>query len=313
MAAAPAADATATDATAPAAGEAGFVSFSADQVRATTMIGKEVFGPDDQSIGEISDLVLQDDGETRAALIDVGGFLGVGEKEVAIPFEQIQVTQANAEGQTADGQTAAPGEPRLTLSMTKEEIEQLPAFEDRTMGSEQAATDAAGTDAAAPVDQDMAAGTDATAPADPNMAADTAAAPTDGAVLATRDMSAGELIGSAVYGPGDESIGEVEELLLDREGRVAFAILGRGGVLDIGESFIPVPWSNLRLNYSKEDTSVTAVIDITKERLEKAPLVKGDSYANLLDPKFREYVYKYYGSGGGAGAGATQPPATERP
>ena len=56
--------------------EAGFVSMGEGQIRASTMLGKEVYGQDDESIGEVADLVLQDDGQTRAAIVDVGGFLG---------------------------------------------------------------------------------------------------------------------------------------------------------------------------------------------------------------------------------------------
>ena len=98
-------------------GEASFMSFSADQVRATTMLGQEVFGPDNQSIGEVSDLVLEKDGKTRAGIVDVGGFLGVGEKKIAIPFDQIQVTK---EGD----------QPQLTVAMTREELEQATAWEE---------------------------------------------------------------------------------------------------------------------------------------------------------------------------------------
>ena len=113
-----------------AADTEGFISFNAEQMRASTLMGKEIYGPDDASIGEVSDLVLHEDGETRAALIDVGGFLGVGEKRVAIPFEQIQFSQPAEDG----------GEPKLTVAMTREELEALPAFEDRTMGAEDTAT-----------------------------------------------------------------------------------------------------------------------------------------------------------------------------
>jgi sporulation protein YlmC with PRC-barrel domain len=93
---------------APAAGNLAFVSFSPDQVRASTLIGQELYGSGDDTIGEVSDLVLQSDGKTRAALVDVGGFLGIGEKRVSIPFDQIQMQEQPA-AQTGTGDmTAAP-------------------------------------------------------------------------------------------------------------------------------------------------------------------------------------------------------------
>ena len=80
-------------------------------------MGKAVYGPDDQSIGEVSDLVLEKEGGTRAALIDVGGFLGIGEKTVAIPFDELQFSQADEAA-----------EPKITVAMTKDQLEQLPAY-----------------------------------------------------------------------------------------------------------------------------------------------------------------------------------------
>jgi len=89
--------------TASASGQ-GFVSFSPDQVRASTLIGQELYGSENETIGEVSDLVLQSDGKTRAALVDVGGFLGIGEKRVSIPFDQIQMQQ-QPPAQTGAGKT----------------------------------------------------------------------------------------------------------------------------------------------------------------------------------------------------------------
>lgn len=55
--------------------------------------GLSVYGIDDESIGEISDLIMSDGGEISKVIIDVGGFLGIGEKSVAIPFEEITLRE----------------------------------------------------------------------------------------------------------------------------------------------------------------------------------------------------------------------------
>jgi sporulation protein YlmC with PRC-barrel domain len=49
-----------------------------------------VYGANDENIGEISDVVLNKDGKVDAVVIDVGGFLGMGEKKVAIAFDKLQ-------------------------------------------------------------------------------------------------------------------------------------------------------------------------------------------------------------------------------
>lgn len=267
---APATDQTA-DAGQTAAGEPGFLSFSADQVRASTLMGKEIYGPDDESIGEVSDLVLREDGKTRAALIDVGGFLGVGEKEIAIPFEQIQVQPSQDPA----------GEPRLTIAMTREELDQLPAFQDNTMGSGQAATtqpadpNKAADSTKQPADQNMAA--DSTKQ---NVAADTTAQPAtqqaspdvvaSNAGRAAQDISAEELLGTAVYGSNDESVGEVGDVIFGQGGEIEAVVIDVGGFLGIGEKPVAVQFDALNVQ-KDQNGGMTLSLNATQEQLENAP------------------------------------------
>src|ERR1700688_1388284 len=73
--------------TAPAA-----VSDSAFQGtwRASKMVGLSVYNDKNESIGSINDLLTDKDGKIKAVVIGVGGFLGVGEHLVAIPFEKVK-------------------------------------------------------------------------------------------------------------------------------------------------------------------------------------------------------------------------------
>src|SRR5690606_29898279 len=50
-------------------------------IRAEDFVGTTVYGSNDENIGEIGDVILTDDGSVDAVIIDVGGFLGIGEKE----------------------------------------------------------------------------------------------------------------------------------------------------------------------------------------------------------------------------------------
>jgi sporulation protein YlmC with PRC-barrel domain len=54
---------------------------------------QNVYDSSDAKIGEISDVLLNKDGKVDAFMIAVGGFLGVGEKDVAVPFDAIHATQ----------------------------------------------------------------------------------------------------------------------------------------------------------------------------------------------------------------------------
>ena len=75
----------------------------------------------------------------------------------------------------------------------------------------------------------------------------------------------------------------------------AFVIIGRGGVLGIGENYIPIPWEKLGFGANRETAAVSVKIDATKAQLEMAPLVKGSNYATLMAPGFAEQVRRYFG------------------
>ena len=61
-----------------------------DQWRAPKLIGVTVYGSDNQKIGAIKDVLIGHDGTARTIVIGVGGFLGMGTKDVALPFKDVQ-------------------------------------------------------------------------------------------------------------------------------------------------------------------------------------------------------------------------------
>lgn len=48
---------------------------------------------DDEDIGTISDLIIDEDGQIQAVVVGVGGFLGMGEKDVAIEWDSLELTK----------------------------------------------------------------------------------------------------------------------------------------------------------------------------------------------------------------------------
>ena len=65
---------------------------SPDQWRASKLAGVAVYGPEKKDIGKITDVLLSKDGKAEYVIIGVGGFLGIGEKDVAVPFNQVKFT-----------------------------------------------------------------------------------------------------------------------------------------------------------------------------------------------------------------------------
>jgi hypothetical protein len=112
---APASDATDTMTT----GSVNAAASDANSVLASQFIGQTVYSAANENVGEINDLVMSKDLDNIVAIIGVGGFLGIGEKDVAIPVSQLTATK--------DANNAL----KLTTAATKEQLEAAPAF-DRT-------------------------------------------------------------------------------------------------------------------------------------------------------------------------------------
>ncbi|MBB3455849.1 sporulation protein YlmC with PRC-barrel domain [Rhizobium sp. BK313] len=106
---------------------------SADQISAKTYMGQSVYNGQNESIGRINDLILQKQGGVIAAVVGVGGFLGIGQKNVAVPFDKIDLAQNAQDGtikltttETADSLKAAPEFKTLAMQAS-EKAAQTPA------------------------------------------------------------------------------------------------------------------------------------------------------------------------------------------
>lgn len=107
----------------------------------------------------------------------------------------------------------------------------------------------------------------------------------------TDAIAASRVIGTSVYNTAGESIGSIEDVILDKSSNgIMFAVVGFGGFLGIGEKFHAVPWSVL--DYEKDHGGY--VVPFTKEQLKSAPahsindLTAGDGAA------VRNEAYDYY-------------------
>lgn len=107
----------------------------------------------------------------------------------------------------------------------------------------------------------------------------------------TRAIRANKVIGTTVRNAAGESIGKVEDVVLDKQSNnIMFAVVGFGGFLGMGEKYHPVPWSTL--NY--DDTQNAYVVDFTKEQLEAAPAGSIDELTTGDGTGYRDRTYDYY-------------------
>src|SRR4051794_37616736 len=118
---APAATTPAPTASTTATSSAKFVnSQRQDQYLASKFRGTDVIGADDKKIGDVSDILFDKDGKIEAYVVGVGGFLGIGAKDVALAPSAFQIVAGDKSKNESD---------KLRLSMTKEQLTQASNFE----------------------------------------------------------------------------------------------------------------------------------------------------------------------------------------
>jgi sporulation protein YlmC with PRC-barrel domain len=90
---------------------------------ASNLIGSSVYGSsseDADMIGDINDIVISPEGQVASVIVGVGGFLGIGEKDVAVEYKTIEWVERD-------------GERWLVANMTREQLEAAPAFDRNTL------------------------------------------------------------------------------------------------------------------------------------------------------------------------------------
>ena len=83
-------------------------------MRGEEIVGKTLYGPEGEEISSIKSIVVTRQGRTAALVVGVGGLLGLGEHQVAVPLDQVRLG----------------GGDRLTTTLTKDALKSMPAYEE---------------------------------------------------------------------------------------------------------------------------------------------------------------------------------------
>ncbi|EDQ05496.1 hypothetical protein DSM14862_02484 [Sulfitobacter indolifex] len=292
-------------------------------------------------IGEINDIIVTQDGDVTAVILGIGGFLGMGERDVSISMDKIKIL------------TDEDGDRFLVVNTSKEMLEQAPEFErpmmdGKAMNNEamtktddnvtvvtknaeteteemanevEAETEELAQDAENAAEnveaetEEMANEVEAeskemateaetmmeNAEAETEEAVNEAEANTtvitgdetverellprpeverEGYAAAEvgmiEQMSADDLEGSYVYGANDETVGEIDTLLIGDNGKIDRVVINVGGFLGLGEKPVAVTFDELQVLKNVEGDDVRIYIDSTEERLESQPEYQGD-------------------------------------
>jgi hypothetical protein len=108
-------------------------------------------------------------------------------------------------------------------------------------------------------------------------------------VQAHRLVSSDRVIGTDVYGVGDEAIGQIDHLLIEKvSGKIAYAIMNFGGFLELAHKYYPIPWTALRY-----DTELGGYrTGITESHLRDAPEFSDDM---VEDRDWEIRTHQHYG------------------
>ncbi|MBZ9669949.1 PRC-barrel domain-containing protein [Mesorhizobium sp. ES1-3] len=210
----------------------------------TNIIGASVYngtGDNAENIGKVTDVVFDKDGMAKSVVIGVGGFLGVGTKNVAFDYDKLQWAEKN-------------GNRWLVAQTTKDELKAHPEFDSKAYAPAPAAS------------------TTAQAPA---TSTDTAQKPADMNAQPVKQADgnlATNIIGENVYnGTGDDAqkIGDVNDIVLTKEGKAQSLIIGVGGFLGMGEKNVAYDFAKAK--WAQKNGNRWLVAQTTKEELQALP------------------------------------------
>lgn len=269
-----------------------------DPGRVSNLLDFDVWNQDEQ-IGSVSDLVLDvDETQIDYVIVETGGFLGIGGKLVAVPYDRVEVRTQTGEAMQEEGTPAVTEEPMTTgtpeegdtagaedlpenafiISVTQEELEQAPDFDPEILPElgEPAAdwdvdiqsfwiegvTTTAGTatpEAGATATEEA---VTTEAPEATEGAEQITVAEFQGVVLAS------DLIGMDILGSEEEQIATVEDIIVDPDsGNVEYLAISVGGIEDLEGNWILVPLEGFGLDAENE----VLVLSVDQQTLAGAP------------------------------------------
>jgi sporulation protein YlmC with PRC-barrel domain len=227
------------------------------------LIGRNIKNAEGETIGEIKSIYLTKDGKVDSVMVSVGGFLGVGDREVRIAWSDLKIAD-NGE--------------KVTVNMTKDQLKAKPEYRYKNEawrgqvftdtgpwaarpGDARPANDQLAQTTKPPADRT----TDRPATERPSVAATTST----GDFNAAGDVSGNALIGATVRNDKRESVGKVEDVYVDNNGAIKTVVVSVGGFLGVGSKNVAVKWSDLKI--ARDEKSLVITTNWTKDSLKAMP------------------------------------------
>jgi sporulation protein YlmC with PRC-barrel domain len=235
--------------------------------KATDLMGKKVINSANENLGKLEDIVVDaSSGRILYGVLSFGGFMGMGDKLFAIPWESLELP--------ADAKN-------LVLSVSKDRLKNAEGFDKSqwpNFADEAWATQNYKYYDRTPYWQ----------------ASDVTPAAGDNTNRSYRDrwyqrpvawQKCSDLCGKDAHNMQNEDIGRISECLIDPEsGRILYGVLAYSG------KRFAIPWSALTLTGDAKRFQ----LNVTKEQLKNAPAFSGDTWPNVADERWAIEVHRYY-------------------
>ncbi len=263
-------------------------------LRASEIQGMNIQNEAGKDLGNVRDLVFDtNQGKVKYIAVSYGGFLGLGSKLFAVPFEAFDVRMQDDDHV-------------LLLNVNEETLRKAPGFESDNWPNMADAEFARGIDTHYGTNRraDEAADVDIRA-GDTNIQVDvdrdTPAVERDRDVAQpaqqdrNRDEPAGmavhradDLIGMEVVNAANEDVGTINDLMIDlQSGEIRYAALSVGGLLGLGDSLHAVPWKSFRMKHNAQDNERQLVLHVNAAELEDAEGFDQNNWPQQADSKFK--------------------------
>ncbi|UYN96532.1 MAG: PRC-barrel domain-containing protein [Enhydrobacter sp.] len=213
--------------------QAGATASAVGAADAGKLIGRNIQNAQNETIGEIKSVFIGPDGKVDSVMVGVGGFLGLGEREVRLAWNDLRIED---------------GGRKVSVDMSKDQLKGMPEYKYRDASMRGSVFTDKGPYRADATDR---------------------AKVSTGDFNAQGSVSAAALIGADVKNKAGDKVGDVEDVYLDKSGRIDTVVVSVGGFLGVGAKNVAVKWNEIQLG--RDGNDVTLSTDWTKDSLKAMP------------------------------------------
>jgi sporulation protein YlmC with PRC-barrel domain len=244
-------------------------------------LGKSVVDTKGEKLGDLQNIIIDQSGRLKYAIISTGGFLRMGREEIAVPWSMVQLS---------------PEKDRLMVQVDKEKFKNAPTFNEKSYSPEweQEVNSYYGVEAGMAPGAEFEHGKVEKSTEKPGTAYLKSESAKSGEMKekyegakTTGVMTTDELMRKAVTTQQGERVGTVRDFVIGENGRVQYLILSLEG----RKGEVAVPWQLVHFGPESGMLSLT----VSKDKIDNAPKFEKSDVQKLSDPEWNRHIFSYYG------------------